>query len=153
MASGSSPTLRGLLQLTCSGLTDAQFVKLCKILDRPALSADAAYSSNASRVSHRAQLIPLLTEALSTRTTSEWLDLMRGAGFPFAPVNNIQQTFEHPQAVARRVTTEVEHPRAGKIKVLSPAVAYNNHKMQVSVGQGPRITRVHTLCAIVTIMH
>lgn len=57
---------------------------------------------------------------------------MRGAGFPFAPVNNIEQTFAHPQAVARGVVSEVDHPRAGKIKLLSPAVSYNNQKMKVT---------------------
>jgi succinate--hydroxymethylglutarate CoA-transferase len=56
---------------------------------------------------------------------------MRGAGFPFAPVNNIEQTFAHPQAIARGVVCEVEHPRAGRIKLLAPAVSYNGVKMQV----------------------
>jgi len=50
---------------------------------------------------------------------------------PFGPINNIQQTFAHPQAVARGVTVEVEHPRAGKIKLVAPAVSYNGEKMKV----------------------
>jgi succinate--hydroxymethylglutarate CoA-transferase len=82
-------------------------------------------------VTNRKALLQLLNEALSGHTTAEWLDKFKGQGFPFAPVNNIQQTFEHPQAVARGVTCEVDHPRAGKIKLLSPAVSYNNQKMKV----------------------
>lgn len=84
-----------------------------------------------ARVTSRKALIPILTEALHAHTTAEWLEKMRGAGFPFAPVNNIEQTFAHPQAVARGVVSEVDHPRAGKIKLLSPAVSYNNQKMKV----------------------
>jgi succinate---hydroxymethylglutarate CoA-transferase len=87
-----------------------------------------------ARVTNRKALIPILTEALHAHTTTEWLAKMRGAGFPFAPVNNIEQTFAHPQAVARGVVSEVNHPRAGKIKLLSPAVSYNNQKMKVSNG-------------------
>ena len=56
---------------------------------------------------------------------------MTGNGFPFAPVNDIKGTFAHPQAVARGVTVEVDHPRAGKIKLLAPAVVYNGQKMKV----------------------
>ncbi|KAK4049854.1 hypothetical protein OIV83_003910 [Microbotryomycetes sp. JL201] len=122
---------------------DTQFVKLCKILDRPSLSSDPAYSNNGARVANRKQLIPLLTEALSIRTTSEWLERMKGCGFPFAPVNNIQKTFQHPQAVARKVVTEVEHARAGKIKLLSPAVSYNNQKMKIT--RPPPVLGQHTV--------
>lgn len=57
---------------------------------------------------------------------------MKGLGFPFAPVNDIKGTFEHPQAIDRGVVVEVEHPRAGKIKLLAPAVVYNGRKMEVS---------------------
>ncbi|KAK4050187.1 hypothetical protein OIO90_005169 [Microbotryomycetes sp. JL221] len=122
---------------------DSQFVKLCRILERPSLSSDPAYSNNGARVTNRKQLISLLTEALSTRTTNEWLKKMKGSGFPFAPVNNIEQTFKHPQAIARQVVTEMKHPRAGKIKVLSPAVSYNNQKMKVT--RPPPVLGQHTI--------
>lgn len=68
---------------------------------------------------------------------------------PFGPINNIEQTFAHPQAVARGITVEVEvrnppsyldkllivfiqHPRAGKIKLVAPAVTYNGKRMPVT---------------------
>jgi succinate--hydroxymethylglutarate CoA-transferase len=71
-----------------------------------------------------------------------------GASVPYGPINNIQQTFEHPQAIARGVVVEIEvrtpvyviipplsspqHPRAGKIKLVGPAVAYNGKKMAIN---------------------
>jgi succinate--hydroxymethylglutarate CoA-transferase len=33
--------------------------------------------------------------------------------------------------LARKVVSEVEHPRAGMIKLLSPAINYNGKKMEV----------------------
>lgn len=101
------------------------------MLDRPDLPASDLYSSNLARVNNRLSLIPLLNSVLSSHTTTEWLAKMRGGGFPHAPVNNIEQTFAHPQAKARGVVCEVEHPRAGKLKLVSPAVSYNNQRMQV----------------------
>ena len=50
---------------------------------------------------------------------------------PFGPINNISQTFDHPQVKARELVTEVEHPRAGKVKLVGPAVMYNGHRMPV----------------------
>ena len=50
---------------------------------------------------------------------------------PFGPINNIEQTFAHPQALARKVTVEVDHPRAGKVKMVAPAVTYNGKRMPV----------------------
>ncbi|EEB87069.1 hypothetical protein MPER_15745, partial [Moniliophthora perniciosa FA553] len=34
-------------------------------------------------------------------------------------------------ATARKVAVEVEHPRAGTIKLVSPPISYNGKKMQV----------------------
>lgn len=50
---------------------------------------------------------------------------------PFGPINNIEQTFAHPQALARKVTVEVDHPRAGKVRMVAPAVTYNGERMPV----------------------
>lgn len=50
---------------------------------------------------------------------------------PFGPINNISQTFDHPQVKARELVIEIEHPRAGKIGLVGPAVMYNGHRMPV----------------------
>lgn len=50
---------------------------------------------------------------------------------PFGPINDIQQTFEHPQVKARGLVVEVDHPRAGLIKLVGPAVSYNGRRMKV----------------------
>ncbi|KAJ1777904.1 hypothetical protein LPJ62_006482, partial [Coemansia sp. RSA 2167] len=63
---------------------------------------------------------------LSTRTTCEVLDLLENSGLPFGPVNNLQQTFDHPQVRARNVVRQVEHPFLGPIKMVGPAVEYSD---------------------------
>lgn len=111
---------------------DRQFEILSGVLENPEWPRNSKFASNKDRVANRDELSKLIVDALSVRTTGEWLDALRGKGIPFAPINNIQKTFEHPQALARNVVTEVEHPRAGKIKLLSPAVRYGSEKMPVS---------------------
>nr|CDI52795.1 caib baif family enzyme [Melanopsichium pennsylvanicum 4] len=110
---------------------DGQFKLLCKLLGKPQLSEDEKYATNAARVKHREQLIPLLEALLVERTVEEWCDAINGK-IPAAPIRNIKGTFdEHPQSKDRKVVAQVDHPRAGKIKIVAPAVRYGGGKMKI----------------------
>ncbi|KAK7469426.1 hypothetical protein VKT23_003898 [Stygiomarasmius scandens] len=109
-----------------------QFESLCRILDLPDLPNDPRFSSNPVRVENRDELIKILSDRFMEQDRDVWLAKFPGAGVPYGPINNIKQTFEHPQAIARNVTVEVEHPRAGKIKLVAPAVTYNGQRMKVT---------------------
>ncbi|KAJ6509058.1 CoA-transferase family III domain-containing protein [Mycena sanguinolenta] len=109
-----------------------QFAILCeKVLGNSGLVLDPRFSTNEKRVENRVELVRIIEDALMQQDREHWLARLTGLGVPFGPINNIQQTFAHPQAVARGVTVEVEHPRAGKIKLVAPAVSYNGQKMKV----------------------
>ncbi|THG98493.1 hypothetical protein EW026_g3699 [Hermanssonia centrifuga] len=88
---------------------DKQFKSLSnKILRRPELAADSKFSTNAARVSNRAEIVQIITDTLMQHERAHWLKEFEGLGVPFGPINNIKQTFEHPQAVARGATVEIE---------------------------------------------
>ena len=108
---------------------DRQFASLAKVLGKPEWATDERFATNSQRVAHREELLRLMGLALDAHTTSEWLGKLHGQGIPFAPINNIEQTFAHPQAIAREVTVEMDHPRAGKVKLLGPAISYGGQKM------------------------
>ncbi|TFY75798.1 hypothetical protein EWM64_g8214 [Hericium alpestre] len=111
---------------------DRQFKLLAThILDHPELADDARFSTNAARVANREALLKIITDTLMQEERDHWLERLTGLGVPFGPINDIKQTFDHPQAKARGVVVEVEHPRAGKIKLVGPAVTYNGKKMPV----------------------
>ncbi|KAF9182021.1 hypothetical protein BGZ50_005191 [Haplosporangium sp. Z 11] len=104
---------------------DGQFKILCSVLGLEELCENPAYKSNTDRVRNRKELIRILTERLKTKNNDEWLKALEGRGIPFAPINNIAQTFAHPQVIARDMIQEIEHPKAGKIKLAGPAVKYS----------------------------
>ncbi|KAF8827475.1 hypothetical protein HHX47_DHR4000152 [Lentinula edodes] len=114
-----------------------QFNTLCTlVLPLPSLPSDPRFSTNALRVANRNELIKLLEIELRKETKAHWLGKFRaatqaGKGVPHGPINNIKETFEHEQAIARNVTVEIDHPRAGPIKLVAPAVSYNGKKMSV----------------------
>lgn len=111
---------------------DQQFRLFCeKVLDRPDLPVDARFSTNSSRVAHREELVALITSTMKQNDRLYWTEKLNGLGVPFGPINDIQQTFDHPQVKARGLVVEVDHPRAGPIKLVGPAVCYNGSRMEV----------------------
>lgn len=111
---------------------DSQFKKLCSALGEPSLAEEPRFLTNKERVNNRDTLIDTLTGLFAKDTTESWCAKIGKLGIPIAPIRNIEQTFNHPQALDRQVVAEVDHPRAGRIKINAPAVRYGDGKMQVS---------------------
>lgn len=70
---------------------DGQFRVLCRVLGLDGLADDPRFGRNQDRTAHRAELEPILVEALSRRTSREWFDLLLAAGVPCAPIQTIDQ--------------------------------------------------------------
>lgn len=121
---------------------DGQFAKLCHRMGLEHLLEDPKYKRNSDRVKHRKELIRLLEDRLEQEDTSYWLEKLTGAGFPFAPINNTEQTFQHPQIVARGLVHEVEHERAGTIKMVGPPVKFS--EAETSIRLAPPLLGAHT---------
>jgi len=112
---------------------EVQFKKLVEnVLRVPELLSDSRFINNRARVENRNVLVKIITDVLMQNTRDYWLSEFKGLGVPFGPINNIAETFSHPQAIAREVVVEAEHPRAGKIKLVAPAVSYNGKRMPVT---------------------
>jgi formyl-CoA transferase len=94
-----------------------QWLTLCRVLDRPDLAADPRFASNGLRVENRAALAPELDEAFSKRDADEWLEVLHEAGLPCGPINTVSEVFAHPQAEARGMVLEVDHPSVGTVRV------------------------------------
>lgn len=101
---------------------DGQFARLCGVLGEPALADDPRYSTNASRVAHRDELISHLEQHLVTRPAAAWLAALEQATVPCAPVNTLDQVFDDPQIIARGMRIDLPHPLAGSVPgVANPA--------------------------------
>jgi crotonobetainyl-CoA:carnitine CoA-transferase CaiB-like acyl-CoA transferase len=89
---------------------DRQFERLCALLGLAHLPADERYRTNPARVVHRAELIPLLAEAIARRGKAELSDALEAAGIPAGPINAIDAVFADPQVVHRGLRLEGEIP-------------------------------------------
>jgi len=112
------PTRDGWIVIFCN--KEKFWRDLVETLGAPALAEDPRFGSFADRFRHREALLPLLRERFATRTTTDWLDRLRGR-VPCAPVNDVRQALADPQVLARDMIVEVEHPQFGTLReVRSP---------------------------------
>lgn len=67
----------------------------------------------------REEMLGFFREAFLTRSRDQWLKILEEADVCVAPVLDMAEVFQHPQAVHREMLKEVEHPLEGRIPQLS----------------------------------
>ncbi|MER3455945.1 MAG: formyl-CoA transferase [candidate division GAL15 bacterium] len=121
--------------------SEAIWRRFCDVVD-PQLAEDPRFRTNADRVRHRAELIPLLEARFRHRTTREWTQILDAAGVPNGPLYTVGEVFEDPQTLHRQMRVEVEHPRAGRITVTGVPVKFS--QTPGSVRMPPPLLGQHT---------
>jgi crotonobetainyl-CoA:carnitine CoA-transferase CaiB-like acyl-CoA transferase len=102
------------------------------------LITDPRYRDFAGRLEHREALADELAGRFRTRTTDDWLGLLRGK-VPCAPVNDINQALEDEQVQARQMILEVDHPDFGPLKQTATAIKVEGDIGEREDRRGPRL--------------
>jgi crotonobetainyl-CoA:carnitine CoA-transferase CaiB-like acyl-CoA transferase len=97
---------------------DSQFAKFCEVA-RCDFANDPRFQKNADRVRNREVLIPMLADVLRMRTVEEWVAALEPLGIPVGPINDLAQTFEHPQVKARGMRIDLPHPLSGTVSLVA----------------------------------
>ena len=105
------PTLDGAMLLAIGN--DGQFHRFCQAVGKPEWSADARFTSNTNRVTHRAALIPLMEVVTRQRSTAQWISLLGDKAVPCGPINDIGLAFGDAQVKARGLA--ISQPRAPEL--------------------------------------
>ena len=128
---------------------DAQWQRLCAVLESPELGADARFATNPGRVERRDELVPLLAARLAERTAAEWLARMEAAGVPCAPVQSVPEALADPAFRERGGVWEMEGELFGRVETVAsplrlertpaalyrPAPALGEHSAEGWVGE------------------
>lgn len=80
---------------------DAQFQRLCALLNRSDLSEDPAHETNAGRIANRDTLIAQINGETSKRTRADLLADCEANGIPAGPINDMADVFADPQVQHR----------------------------------------------------
>ncbi len=90
------------------------------------LLGDGRFTTNPLRVEHRDVLIPLIEEAMSERSTDQWVTTLEAAGVPVGPIQTVDEVAHDPQVLARGMITELRHPTAGALRTIGCPVRLTN---------------------------
>jgi crotonobetainyl-CoA:carnitine CoA-transferase CaiB-like acyl-CoA transferase len=97
-------------------VTDEFWRKLMEILELPELNNEEN-RFRAGRLKNRDRIDQELGRILITRSKKHWLERMRAAGIPSAPVNNFAEAFAESQVQARNMVVEVDHPQGDRVRM------------------------------------
>lgn len=97
-----------------------------KAVDRTELAADERFRAREARKQNYAELERELEPTFATRTRGEWLERLEENDVPAAPLYNVAEVLRDPQVKHLGLVEEIEHPKAGKLKFVGPAVSFAN---------------------------
>ncbi|MDP3717916.1 MAG: CoA transferase [Acidobacteriota bacterium] len=108
--------------ITIGAANDRNFVKLTTVLGHPEWATDVRFTTNTVRVRHREALAALIDAVTATAPRAAWLERLDAAGVPCGPILNYEEALATPQAIAREMTTEVDHPILGRLRTMGTPI-------------------------------
>jgi crotonobetainyl-CoA:carnitine CoA-transferase CaiB-like acyl-CoA transferase len=129
------PTADGWIMVACP--KQLLWERFCVAIGRPELTSDPRFADFAARDRNRDELVPLLSDALSRRTTAEWLELLAEHRVPSGPVNDVRAALAEPHAAARGDLVEYAHPVLGDVR--GPASPLRLGGGAPPAGRGPML--------------
>lgn len=117
------PTADGYLILAVGN--DSQFKSFCAVAGLENLPLDERYATNRKRVANRDALVPLIRQAMVTKTTDEWIVALEKANVPCGPINTLDRVFDNPQLKHRGMVKQLDHPTAGSVPTVGNPIKFS----------------------------
>ncbi len=114
------PTQDGYLVVAAP--RDTFWQKFCKVIQREDLVTDPRFKGNQIRTQNHKELEKEVTQALRSKSTAEWVELMIREDIPCGPVNRVDELAQDPHTATREMIAEVKHSKAGNLKVVNSPI-------------------------------
>lgn len=124
-------TREGYLQLAAGN--NRIWLKLCEVLDLPALPIDPRFRTNADRVAHRDELHEILEARFRTQTAAYWEDVLLAHGVPCSRVRTLADVAVDPQVEALGLLPPVPHPSIPDFRMVDLPVAIDGRRAAAQV--------------------
>lgn len=87
---------------------DSQFKRFCELTGQNEWATQ--YATNTDRVQGRDELIPEIARIMMKKSNTQWIKLLEDHNIPCGPVNNIEQAFQDPQVIHRKMLRQLTRP-------------------------------------------
>lgn len=111
-------TKDGLLTVVC--IRDRDYAALCKVVGRADLIDHPDYATIQSRLAHDEALKVQLRPIFATKTTAEWVKLLKEVDVLQQRVNDYGEFLAHPQVQHMSIFSTVVQPGIGEMPVPNP---------------------------------
>jgi crotonobetainyl-CoA:carnitine CoA-transferase CaiB-like acyl-CoA transferase len=109
-------------RIAVAAANDGLFRALSSVLGLESLPGDERFATNAARVEHRRELIPILEERFRERSAEDWLTDLDAAGVPGGKVRSVPDALAAAADAGRAATRVVEHPTAGPLELVASPI-------------------------------
>jgi len=104
---------------------------VCRSMGLEHLEKDPRFGTMDNRTKNCAELVAILDETFASRNRDEWEQVFKQNGVIYAPVNNIKDLTEDPQALANDYVTEFDHPVFGRMKTVGFPITFGKTPMSI----------------------
>jgi crotonobetainyl-CoA:carnitine CoA-transferase CaiB-like acyl-CoA transferase len=108
--------------ITIGAANDRNFTKLARLLGHHEWLTDPRFNADHQRVAHRDELAALIEAATVREPRAHWIAELEQAGVPCGPILDYEDALTTPQAMAREMTVDVEHPTLGPLRTLGTPI-------------------------------
>lgn len=118
---------------------DGQWRRFFAAIGEPErMARDPRFADHAARTRHIDAIYAELAAILATRSTAEWLEVLRAADIPCAPVHTLESLRADPHLAAVGFFGTEEHPTEGRLTRLAAPVRFGAHG-EIPRGPAPRL--------------
>lgn len=114
------------------GLPENRWPKFCAALGLPEIEHDERFANYGVRLANLNQLYEILDEAFLTKTSDDWIDLLKDADCICAPVATYEDLLNDPQVRANDYIVEVDHPTQGRLPVVGAPWRFSETPAEVA---------------------
>jgi crotonobetainyl-CoA:carnitine CoA-transferase CaiB-like acyl-CoA transferase len=111
--------------LFVAALNDRLYGQLCEALGRPSMAADPRFRTNADRVTHRDELVPLIQSVMLERGAADWEVVLRAHGVPCSTVKTIDQVLADKHVEALGLVRDWPNSHIEDFRLIDHPVSYN----------------------------
>jgi crotonobetainyl-CoA:carnitine CoA-transferase CaiB-like acyl-CoA transferase len=104
---------------------ERQWRAFFELIGRAALAQDPRFATHETRTEHTRELYEMVAAEMVSRTTGEWLQILREIDVPAMPVRSIDDLFDDPHLARVGMFARRQHPTEGRYVHVRHPVAFS----------------------------
>jgi crotonobetainyl-CoA:carnitine CoA-transferase CaiB-like acyl-CoA transferase len=117
---------------------DIQWPDFCRAIERPEWENDSRFSNAAARTQNSEELIRMLDDIFASKMMEDWERRFRENNCIYSRIQSPTEVVADPQAIANNFFTEMDHPIAGKMKLVTTPVTFKQNPASIKI-PAPRV--------------